>query len=282
MKILILSSDNLSDSTELLKKALEKQGHHVRMEDPRKLSLQLSPVRIYDQKLKILTPDLVIPRFGMYTLQQGLHLLRGFEALGIRTLNSAESIAKATNKITSAQLFAKAHLPIPKTFFFHMTDENYKNFSFQFPLVMKLPVGSQGKGVALIQDERELHQWMDLLRTTEKEVLLQEFVRGQDLRILVHKGQILASMLRKPQKKEFRANLSLGGQGSKIKLTPTEETLALEIAQYLGLNFCGIDLIRTKKSPVVLEANAFPGLTGISAATKSPLAQILAKEITQE
>ncbi len=60
-----------------------------------------------------------------------------------------------------------------------------------------------------------------------------------------------------------------------------EEALAIEVAQYLGLNFCGIDLIRTKKSPVILEANAFPGIIGITAATKTPLAQILANEIAK-
>lgn len=282
MKILILSSETPSDSILQLQRAFIQKGHKVRIEDPRKLSLQLSPTKIFDHNLKPIICDLVIPRFGQYTLQQGLHVVRAFEATGTRIINSSDSISKSTNKLTTLSLFAKAHLPIPKTNFFHMTDSTYEDFHFSFPMVLKLPIGSQGKGVALIENESALRQWIELLRTTEKEVLLQEYLRGKDIRALVLKGQIIASMERMAPQNDFRANLSLGGVGKKIKLTQTEEQLALEAAQILGLEFCGVDLIRTRRKTFLLEANAFPGTIGVSKANKKSLNRMIASYLIEE
>jgi len=289
MKILFLSSEAPSDSTLQLQKAFTHKGHRVLIEDPRKLSLQLStqsslqpsPTKVFDQKGKPIRCDLVLPRFGMYTLQQGLHILRALEASGIRTVNHSDSILKASNKLISLSLFAKTHLPIPLTTFFHMTDPSYEQFEFQYPLVLKLPIGSQGKGVALIEKKASLLQWIELLRTAEKEVILQEYIRGQDIRVLVLKGQVMAAMARTATKNDFRANLSLGGIGKKINLTPIEETLAIEAAQLLGLEFCGIDLIRTRKKSYILEANAFPGIMGISEVTKKTLAKSIATTLLE-
>jgi len=218
----------------------------------------------------------------MYTLEQGLHVTSAFEAMGKRTINSAESIRLATNKLSSASLFAKAHLPIPKTYYFHKTSSLYEKTKFHFPLVIKLPIGSQGKGVAIVRNQIELNQWSDLIRTTENEVLIQEYLKGTDIRVLVFKNQVIASISRRPKKNEFRANLSLGGSGKKIILSEKESSLAIEAARCLGLTFCGIDLIRTKQTTYLLEANAFPGLSGISQITKQPLAQIITEGLLAE
>lgn len=282
MKILFLSSETQSPSTEILTKALKRKGFSIRIEDPRNLNFQLSPAQVFDSKMKPIKCDIVLPRLGMYTLEQGLHVISAFEAMGKRTVNSAESIRLATNKILSASLFAQAHLPLPKTYFFHKTSSLYEKVKFQFPLVLKLPIGSQGKGVAIIHNQIELNQWSDLIRTAENEFLIQEYIQGTDIRALVFKNQVIASISRRPKKNEFRANLSLGGSGKKINLSEKETTLALEAARCLGLTFCGIDFIRTKHMSYLLEANAFPGLSGISQITKQPLAQIITEGLFSE
>ncbi|MGH8184072.1 MAG: 30S ribosomal protein S6--L-glutamate ligase, partial [Rhodanobacteraceae bacterium] len=42
-----------------------------------------------------------------------------------------------------------------------------------------------------------------------------------------------------------------------------ERDIALRAARVLGLGIAGVDLLRSKRGPLVLEVNASPGLEGI-------------------
>ena len=41
---------------------------------------------------------------------------------------------------------------------------------------------------------------------------------------------------------------------------------------HLGLNVCGVDMLRSKRGPVVLEVNSSPGLEGVEKATRIDVA----------
>ena len=43
--------------------------------------------------------------------------------------------------------------------------------------------------------------------------------------------------------------------------------MAIDAAKHLGLGVAGIDLLRSKRGPLLLEVNASPGLRGIEAVT---------------
>ena len=43
----------------------------------------------------------------------------------------------------------------------------------------------------------------------------------------------------------------------------------------MGLNLCGVDLLRSKKGPVVMEVNLSPGLEGIETATNKDVASMV-------
>ena len=76
-------------------------------------------------------------------------------------------------------------------------------------------------------------------------------------------------MKRKAAPGEFRSNLHRGGSASVVKLTRAEEATAKKAAKFIGLNVAGVDLVRTKKGPAVLEVNSSPGLEGIWEALRS-------------
>ena len=51
----------------------------------------------------------------------------------------------------------------------------------------------------------------------------------------------------------------------------------MRAAKILGLNVCGVDLLRSNHGPVVMEVNSSPGLEGIEKATGRDIAgQIVA------
>ena len=101
-------------------------------------------------------------------------------------------------------------------------------------------------------------------------ILVQEFVKeagGSDIRCLVVGDRVVASMMRSGAEGDFRSNLHRGGKAKSIKITPEERSTAVRAANIMGLNVCGVDLLRSNHGPVVMEVNSSPGLEGIEKAT---------------
>ncbi len=74
-------------------------------------------------------------------------------------------------------------------------------------------------------------------------------------------------MQRKGAEGEFRSNLHRGGSAQQIKITPEERSTAVRAAKAMGLNVCGVDLLRSNHGPVIMEVNSSPGLEGVEKAT---------------
>jgi ribosomal protein S6--L-glutamate ligase len=100
--------------------------------------------------------------------------------------------------------------------------------------------------------------------------LVQEFIaeaKGADIRCFVVGEKVVAAMHRQAEPGEFRSNLHRGGQANAARLTPAEKKTALRAAKVMGLEVAGVDLLRSRSGPLVLEVNSSPGLEGIEGAT---------------
>ncbi len=62
---------------------------------------------------------------------------------------------------------------------------------------------------------------------------------------------------------EFRSKLHRGGTAQVIKLSPQERSTAVWSAEAMGLNVCGVDMLRANHGPVVMEVNPSSGLEGL-------------------
>jgi ribosomal protein S6--L-glutamate ligase len=101
-------------------------------------------------------------------------------------------------------------------------------------------------------------------------ILVQQFIEeadSTDIRVLVIGDRVVASMKRQGPPGEFRSNLHRGGSGEKVRITPQERSAAVRAARTLGLNVCGVDMLRSKNGPLVLEVNSSPGIEGLEKAT---------------
>jgi ribosomal protein S6--L-glutamate ligase len=99
---------------------------------------------------------------------------------------------------------------------------------------------------------------------------VQEFIReakGADLRCFVVGERVVAAMRRQAPEGDFRANIHRGGTGHSVTLTTRESEVAIHAARVMGLGIAGVDLLRSKRGPLVLEVNSSPGLEGIEAAS---------------
>jgi len=138
------------------------------------------------------------------------------------------------------------------------------------PVVIKLLEGTQGIGVVLADTERSAKSVIEAFRGANVNILVQEFIKeagGTDIRALVVGGKVIAAMKRTGAEGEFRSNLHRGGSAAAVKISPEERSTAVRAAKTMGLNVCGVDMLRSNHGAVVMEVNSSPGLEGVEKAT---------------
>jgi ribosomal protein S6--L-glutamate ligase len=226
--------------------------------------------------------DAVIPRIGASITFYGLAVLRQFEMMGVWPLNESVAIGRSRDKLRCLQLLAREGIGLPVTAFAHSDDfaDDVIAIAGGAPVVIKLLEGTQGIGVVLGETHNSAKSVIEAFRGVKVNILVQEFIKeagGSDIRCLVIGERVIAAMKRQGATGDFRSNLHRGGNAQLIKITPEERSTATRAAKIMGLNVCGVDLLRSKHGPVVMEINSSPGLEGIEKATGTDVA----KEIIQ-
>lgn len=216
--------------------------------------------------------DMVIPRIGAAMTPHGCAVVEQLEAMGIPCLAGAEAIRSSRDKRRAHQMMASAGIHAPRTSFFCVPSgvQEVLASAGPLPLVFKPTQSSQGLGVELARTAQDLERLIDHYVREQKDFLVQTFVdeaAGEDLRCIVLGDRVVAAMTRTAAPGEFRSNLHQGGRAKAATLSDSERALALHAASVFGLAFAGVDILRTRSEPIVLEVNSSPGLEGIERAT---------------
>lgn len=224
--------------------------------------------------------DAVIPRIGASITHYGLAVLRQFETQGVYPLNESVAIGRSRDKLRALQLLAREGIGLPVTAFAHgprKAEEVIREVGGT-PVVIKLLEGTQGMGVILAETEASAKSIIEAFSAANVNIMVQEFIHeagGSDIRAFVIGGHVVAAMKRSGVKGDFRSNLHRGGKAEAIDLTAEETRTALQSAECLGLNVAGVDMLRSKRGPVVMEVNSSPGLEGIERATGADIAGVM-------
>ncbi|MFC7300928.1 30S ribosomal protein S6--L-glutamate ligase [Cognatiluteimonas weifangensis] len=279
MKLAILSRNSKLYSTRRLVEAARERGHSVRVLDPLRCYLRISAegFGMHYKGRPIAGYNAVIPRIGASITRYGTAVLRQFELMGSFTPNPSDAIARARDKLRCHQLLAAQGIGLPVTVFGDNPDDTVDLLSMLGPPphVIKLNEGTQGAGVMLTEKPSASRSVIEALRGLYANFLVQEFIaeaRGADLRCFVVGGEVVATMRRQAPKGDFRSNLHRGGSARAVRASAAEQAAAVRAAAVLGLGVAGVDLIRSRRGPLVLEVNASPGLEGIEEATGLDLA----------
>ncbi len=282
MKIALLAENHKLYSHKRLQEAAEARGHELDMIRTLRCYMNIASRRpeIYYNGEKLEHYDAVIPRIGASVTFYGTAVLRQFEMMGVYPLNESVGIGRSRDKLRSMQLLARDGIGLPVTTFAHdpkQTDEVLK-LAGGAPTVIKLLEGTQGIGVVLADTDRSAKSVIEAFRGAGVNILIQEFIKeagGADIRAFVVGGKVIAAMKRTGAEGEFRSNLHRGGSAQLVKLSPEERSTAVRSAKSMGLNVCGVDMLRANHGPVVMEVNSSPGLEGIEEATGKDIAGII-------
>ncbi|MDH4261500.1 MAG: RimK family alpha-L-glutamate ligase [Spirochaetia bacterium] len=251
-----------------------KRGYKVKVYPPLALTLfiEKSGCKVYFQKQILPKPDIIIPRVGQKKVGYTMAVIKQFEMLDVISLNAIQAISRARDKLRSLQLLAQSNIPVPRTFF--IDNINEIDIAIESvggaPVIIKLLEGTQGMGVILAESVRSARSILESLINQGQHVLIQEFISestGRDLRVIVLNNKVIASMQRTSIGDEFRSNVHRGGSHSNVKLSIESEKLARLATRVLGLNFAGVDLIESKRGPLILEVNPSPGIEGIESSS---------------
>jgi ribosomal protein S6--L-glutamate ligase len=287
MKIVILSKGPGNYSTKRLKEEAIKRGHEVRIVNYAECYVMVEQnkpvVRYRGEEIKDV--DVIIPRIAASLTKYGSAVSRQFEMQGVYSTASSIAIARSRDKLRATQIMARAGVGIPKTAFARGTAEidDVIDQVGGAPLIIKVARGTHGNGVVLAETKKAAQAVMQAFYVEGVSFLVQEFIAesaGVDIRAFVVGGKVVASMKRQSLDDDFRSNLHQGGEGTAIKLTDEERRTAQKAAKAMGLPICGVDMMRSKDGPLVLEVNASPGF-GIEKVTSRNVAEKIIEYIEQ-
>lgn len=286
MKIAILSRNSKLYSTQRLREAARERGHSVRVLDPLRcyLRIEANGFQLHYKGRDLTRFDAIIPRIGVSITRYGCAVVRQFEMMRVFTPNPADAIGRARDKLHCLQLLAEQGIGLPVTVFGDNPDDTSDLLAMlgKPPHVIKLVEGSQGQGVVLAEKLSSAQSVIEAFRGLYANFLVQEFIgeaKGGDIRCFVVGGKVVAAMRRQARRGEFRSNLHRGGSAEAVTLSGAEVDVAVRAAAVMGLGIAGVDLLRSRRGPLVLEVNSSPGLEGIEKTTEVDVAGEIIKHL---
>lgn len=279
LRIVILSRNRTLYSTRRLIEAIETRGHRAVVLDHLKCDIVIEQDRpvIYYHGDMVKDVAAVIPRIGASVTFYGAAVVRQFEMMNVPTVVESQALVRSRDKLRSLQILARSDLGMPKTVFTNYSKEVTKIIDSVggAPLIVKLLEGTQGYGVVLAPTKKAAESMIEAFHSMKARVIVQEFIaeaKGADIRAFVVGNKVVGAMKRQGKEGEFRSNIHQGGSGVLIKLNKEEREAALTAAKAMNLSIAGVDLLQSKRGPLILEVNSSPGLEGIEKATQKDIA----------
>lgn len=196
-----------------------------------------------------------------------------------------ETFTIAHNKLLTLLELQKSKVAIPTTYFAAST-QGAKDLleKIKYPVIIKIPHGTHGKGVMFADSASSAKSVLDALEVFKQPYIIQEYIEvgATDIRIMVAGNKVIAAMKRKSlTPDELRANIHAGGEGVAFTPDPDTEQVAIKSAIAIGAEVCAIDILEAK-DPTVIEVNLSPSVKGITKATKKNVAQLIAKSLAEK
>lgn len=279
MKIGVLSQEKGSYSTRRLVEAGKKRGHSMHVIETMRCYMNITsshPIIRYRGET-LCDFDAIIPRIGASITFYGTAVVRQFEIMGVFCVNKSMAISSSRDKLRALQLLSSMGIGLPATGYARSPDdvEDVIRIVGGPPLVIKLLEGTQGIGVVLAETRPEAESVIEAFLDLNVNIMVQEYIResgGEDIRCLVVGNRVAAAIRRRAKEGDFRSNIHRGGTAFPEKITPEERKVAVKAARVMGLNVAGVDLLRSRRGPLVLEVNSSPGLEAIETVTGKDIA----------
>ncbi len=192
-----------------------------------------------------------------------------FHIMGKITFPAFTTYHFVQDKIRQTALFNLLNIPHPRTKSFYGKKQQGEILnSFSFPFIAKRPKGSSmGRGVYLINNIEELYRYLSISSSSSSPAYIQEYCpHTRDIRVVVIGKEIAIAYWRVSHSKDFRSNISCGGDISFDNVPKKALELGLYTAVKCGWDDVGLDIVEYKGEFLVIEANMRYGRKGFAKA----------------
>lgn len=187
-------------------------------------------------------------------------------------INSAETIALCSNKVTALARLRQVGLPtVPYRLVLTRADLAAAIDVLDCPLVLKPVYGGLGRRVMLVRERAVADSMYDYVehygQNFDRALIAQPYLEGaSDVRVLAIDGEAVAAMERVAAG-DWRANVELGAAAEAIEIDAQIESMTREVGKRIGARIFGLDLFRHEGSLTIGEVNHSPLFRGIVEAT---------------
>jgi [lysine-biosynthesis-protein LysW]--L-2-aminoadipate ligase len=197
---------------------------------------------------------------------------RTLEALGASVVNNASATEVCGDKWRTTLALREAGLPVPATALALTPQAAWPALeAVGYPAVIKPVVGSWGRLVTLVPDEKvaaTVLEYVAALSGPQSHIVYVQSLVGQggrDIRALVIGGEVVGATYRVSA--DWRTNVARGASTHRCPLTPELTKLAAGAADAVDADLAGVDLIEDEDGRLmVLEVNAGVEFSGFQAA----------------
>ncbi|RLE81012.1 MAG: RimK family alpha-L-glutamate ligase [Thermoprotei archaeon] len=182
------------------------------------------------------------------------------ELCGTLVVNSPKALLTTRNKYLTLAILKRRGLPVPKTFVTEHLGAAYYAAKELKEIVVKPIVGSRGYGSVKINDPDIAFEVFKTLLCFKKPLYIQKYMEkpNRDIRAFIIGGSVAAAMYRYAAPGCWKTNIAQGGRGEKCSLPEEYAEIAIKAAEYLELDYAGVDIIETRDGPLIVEVNGSP------------------------
>jgi len=245
-------------------------------------------LQIYAKNTNIIkeVPAIIVRPIGRGSLEEiifRLDILHSLERSGVLIINPPKSIEISVDKYYSLNLLKQSGVPVPQTVATENPEEALEAFKWLGGDVIVKPLfGSRGIGSTRISDPEIATRIFRALTYHHNVIYLQEYIEHgfSDIRAFIIGDQVAASMRREAQ--TWKTNISLGAKPKPVKLSGELEDLAIKASRIIGCKVAGVDIVESRKGPLIVEINSQPGWRGLQTVTKVNIADKIVKYVISE
>lgn len=275
MKIGILTTYPGILSRKINEEAL-KRGHDSRIIITKdiKCTIEGNSYQIYSNGEDLSKLDVILVR-GLTKERNHKTILHFLEKAGVRIVDTklANSYDNSS-KVDTAFTLANAGFSVPKSLYFsNLSDISFAKITECFgegkPVIAKISVSSQGRGVFKLENEQDYKEFVKGLKEAQKkEILFQEYIEHEgDYRIFVIGDKVIGAIYRRKVGTDFRSNVAQGAVPEKAEISEEIAKTAIAAKNAVGLEIAGVDMIIKDNQYWILEINWAPQFMGFTTAT---------------
>lgn len=262
--LLILSRSKGITTTRRLTEAARARGVRPIVVNPLDCELLLDgrSARVLHAGKPLGPIDVCIPRIAQSVQGYGLAVLSQLGLAGVTLVNGPDAIALTRNKMRCMQLLSSRDIGIPATAMAQNARDMREMASLVggVPVIVKLIQGGERQGVMICESTSSLEAAIEAVLGLGESLMIQQYVRGRDVRALVVGGSVVAAVRRIPRPNRLTRTLGRGARFEAIELPASVQQQVVAAARVVGLEVAAVDLLLAEDGPRIFELSSSPGI----------------------